>query len=109
MAAVAQSGGFPVRWSIVIGAILWWNGALLLGGWPSAQGFPAEPMLIAGLPVLALALSALRSPAVQKAVLQEGHSVEQIAAFLRLLILVLGIFCAVSIVVLLSEATKNAA
>jgi hypothetical protein len=93
---VDRQKGFPIRWGAIIAFVVLWNIPFLRHGFPisSRQNFPdhfPDPGILFSL-VMAFGLSwGLRvSSELQKIVLQEGHSVNEIKSFLGLIQLVSG-------------------
>jgi len=89
--------GAPVRWSVLVVAIIVWNALLLADGFvvwraPKAPG----PLTFLALVLLLLGASSIKvSSAARRWVLKPGRSVEEIAGILSLLQLLAGLMLAV--------------
>lgn len=79
-AVVRQRHGFPVRWWIIVAAILVWNGCFFLSNERLAVGF-----------MLVMSSLILVSELFQELILEEGRKVGEIRPFLWLLVFVCGI------------------
>jgi hypothetical protein len=97
--------GLPVRWTAIFFFILAWNGLFLLDG-VVRHGFSNRPGLFTLIPLLAALLvcwGTKKSPALQKMILSEGHSVNEIRAYLSLIQTVTGILLVIFTVLVVSH------
>lgn len=84
--------GIPVRWSVIIGLVVAWNGLFMLDFGRTNSGIPIPGLFVcvALLLVLILSLATLRLPAVQRVVLKPGRHLGEIRGVLGLLAVVSG-------------------
>jgi hypothetical protein len=85
--------GIPVRWTTILLFILAWNGLFLLGG-AVPRILVKRPELFSLIPLFfafAISWRTKTSPRLQKMILREGRSVNEIKAFLSLVQIVSGI------------------
>lgn len=85
--------GIPIRWSVIIGLVILWNGLFMLDFGRTNSGLPIPGLFVcvALLVVLILSLATLRSPAVQKIVLKPGRHLGEIRGTVGLLAAISGI------------------
>lgn len=101
-----QSRGFPFRWAAVVAVILIWNGLfLLIDAAPHASAnkpgaFTLAPLLFAFL----LGWGTKRSAKLQKMILRDGRSVNEIKSLLSLIQTVAALLLAVFAVLLFTGA-----
>lgn len=100
---------FPVRSIAILLSLLAWCGLFLLDrSFPRGTAF--QPGLFALTALLLAFLVCWRtrtSPTIQKMILKDGHSVNEIKAFLLLVQIVVGILLAVFAVMLLTRAIQG--
>jgi hypothetical protein len=94
--------GFPVRWSVIIGAVIVWNGLFMLAHGRSGGNPPQpEPLFLVPLVLLlTLSLATLWSPKVQSLVLKPGRQIGEIRGAVRLLAFISGFMVAVFSIIL---------
>lgn len=92
-ADVPPRPGIPVRWSVIIGLVVVWNGLFMINAGRMKSGFPVPGVLpcVALLLVLLLSLATLWSPAVQRVVLKPGRHLGEIRGTVGLLAVVSGL------------------
>ncbi len=98
--------GFPVRWTVILLFVLAWNGLFLLDG-VVPRSFANRPGLFTLIPLLLAFLvcwGTKTSPTVQKMILRDGHSVNEVKAHLSLVQIVSGILLVIFAVLLLPHA-----
>jgi hypothetical protein len=98
--------GFPVRWTTILLFILIWNGLFLVDG-VMHHSFVKWPGFITLIPVLLAFLvcwGTKTSPGLQKIIVSDNHSVDEIKAYLTLIQLVSGILFVVVAVLVLGRA-----
>jgi hypothetical protein len=103
-----QWQGIPLRWTAILFIFLTWNGMFYVGDFFSRH-FRTSPGLIALLPLIGAVLfcwGAKRSPSIQKIILREGHSVNQIKPYLSLTQTVCAILLAVFSILTLTHSLK---
>lgn len=87
-----RASGFPIRWSVAITFAVLWNILFMLDQLSHPQSpEPGLFSLVALLATFGLVTAIRVSGRVQKMVLQEGHQVGEIKAFINLLLLVSGL------------------
>ena len=95
--------GLPIRWTAILFFILTWNGLFLLGD-GSRHSFRNQVGLLTLIPLLLAFLACWgtkKAPSLQKMVLRNGHSINEIKAYLSLVQLMTAIlFVAVTVLVL---------
>lgn len=84
--------GIPVRWSVIIGLVVVWNGLFMLDFGRTKSGIPLPGLFacVALFMVLVLSLTTLRLPAVQRVVLKPGRHLGEIRGVVGLLAVVSG-------------------
>jgi hypothetical protein len=98
--------GLPVRWTAILLITLAWNGLFLLDH-AFRHSFTKRPGLFTLLPLLFAFLicwGIKKSPELQKTILRDGRSVNEIKAFLSLIQFVSGLLLVVFTVLVLSHA-----
>jgi hypothetical protein len=85
--------GIPVRWTTILLFILIWNGLFLVDGviHRSFVKWPGSIMLVPFLLAFLVSWGTKTFPGLQKMIVSDGHSVDEIKAYLTLIQLVSGI------------------
>lgn len=98
--------GIPVRWTAILLFILIWNGLFLLDG-AVRHSFVSQPGLFTLIPLLLAFLvcwGTKTSPRLQKMILRDGRSVNEIKAHLSLIQTVSGILLGIFAVLVLTHS-----
>ncbi len=101
--------GIPVRWSIIIGIVVVWNGLFLLGFNRShgVNPVPGPFILLALFLVLTFSLATLWSPAVQKLVLKPGRQIGEIRGVVALFAVISGFMLVIFSIVLATGGLQS--
>lgn len=85
--------GFPIKWQVILLAVLVWNALLLIDFYPLSNGHPKPGLLsVVALSILFICCIATRIfPEMQKIILKPGRSVNEIKPLLNLLTLISGL------------------